>query len=223
MIKTARAFTKLLGLTTFLFSFAPPAHANTHHEVGALCITLDVQRAIDNAAYFVFLKEVCGHYSNNLVILQKITHNFRDPSNILNPVDTKKIKDFLSKNKTVDIFIAGHTNNSAHWFVDLFFGDLRGKVRLVYNSGCFDGSEYSDWTTGWKRVAKTLVAHIGLNYGIPYMPVFTHDYFSGTTIEQATQHGNEVVKKHLKLLAKIQPLDGDPNGHCHGDCQAKFK
>ncbi|MFZ4715268.1 MAG: hypothetical protein ACOYL6_16215 [Bacteriovoracaceae bacterium] len=172
----------------------------------AICLSLQTGKGFERLAYTLFSEKICGKYSKNLQIIYR-------HSEIKYPVsefDRKRITDFLKSSQKVDVFFFGHTNNASFYFVNDFKDYLGEKVRLVYNSGCFDGDKWDAFR--WQGYTKVYVGHPMDNYGTRYTPFFLKRWFKGLKIEHIVKLSNNRMNKE-----KYFEGGNDPYGYFYGD------
>src|SRR5687767_14151547 len=92
----------------------------------------------------------------------------------------------LERYQAVDIFLLAHSNRYIEWVGEIE-PELRAKIRLVYNTGCADAEQGSEWLA---LGAKTYVAHGGANIAPIFYYYFLPDWARGTELGAAVADAN---------------------------------
>jgi hypothetical protein len=111
-----------------------------------------------------------------------------------------RVRSLLHESNAVDIFIAAHTNE--HFlFLDQLNSEERSKIRLVYNSGCTDFQDRSEWLS---RGAKIYLGHDSTMSCSPgFLHAFLDSWLSGESLADAINRGNKMLSYHLGTLRYI--------------------
>lgn len=196
----------MLRVASVLLWFASlPAFAGPGNT-GAICIAFDIHSAAERVAYAAFGAYTCGLYRDRVVL----TNPVHAANEALAPKRARKVESLLQRVPQVDLFIFGHTNGADDWFRARFAEQFQGKLRLVYNSGCNDGSAAA--AGRWLRSARVFVGHPGENWGETYTPAFVWHWLSGKSAAESAQAANKKLSD-----AKFFAGANDPLGYVHGD------
>ena len=100
----------------------------------------------------------------------------------------------LEKYQAVDIFVLSHTNDY-YALLEEIPEKLRKKIRLVYNSGCYNARDAEKWLS---RGAKVYVGHPGSSCSPTFFQSFKHYWWSGVSVGQAVQQANADMEKSIR-------------------------
>jgi hypothetical protein len=92
----------------------------------------------------------------------------------------------LQRYPAVDLFLLAHSNHYLRWVADLP-PEKRARLRLVYNTGCFDLSQGRDWIG---LGAKAYVGHVGESASPVFYVYFLRRWTRGTSLQEAVGESN---------------------------------
>ena len=107
-----------------------------------------------------------------------------------------QMSDMLKRLAAVDVFIFSHTNSYYRLFARLA-PELRKKIRLVYNAGCYNAMD-SDL---WMPVGiGAYIGHAATSCSPLFVYHFKHYWFWGYTVASATETANEATERDIQSL-----------------------
>ena len=127
----------------------------------------------------------------------------------------------LTEYDTVDLFLLAHSNRYIDW-VATIDPALRAKIRLVYNTGCYDAAQAQAWL---QLGAHTAVAHPGLSDSPVFYFFFLRRWTLGERLDQVVVASNQRMRGVFELasVATQQRLNfaehyANSQALCFGDC-----
>jgi hypothetical protein len=105
----------------------------------------------------------------------------------------------LEQYTEVDLFLLAHTNHYVKWVKELP-EKSRQRLRLIYNTGCHDQTQYNDWL---ELGADTYVGHPGVTWSPIFYYFFLRRWARGQEIELATEISNRRMKLTLHAWERI--------------------
>ena len=127
----------------------------------------------------------------------------------------------LTEYDTVDLFLLAHSNRYIDW-VATIDPALRTKIRLVYNTGCYDATQAQAWL---QLGAHTAVAHPGLSDSPVFYFFFLRRWTLGESLDQVVVASNERMRTVLELASAATQQRLNSKEHyansqalCFGDC-----
>jgi len=105
------------------------------------------------------------------------------------------LAELLSQCDQVDIFLLAHGNSYVYW-VDSLPPQLTSKIRLVYNTGCYDSAQAAHWLS---LGAKTYIGHPDVCISPVFYVYFLRRWARGETAGQATSEANSLVGPAIRL------------------------
>ena len=110
------------------------------------------------------------------------------------------LKKLLETNEYVDIYLLAHSNYY-YMYVEEIEPELRSKIRLVYNTGCGNATQYEYWLN---LGAKSYVSHKNKGSLSPFFYFcFLRRWSKGYTLANATNVSNRIAIKKIRNLSKI--------------------
>ncbi|MEO1269284.1 MAG: hypothetical protein AAFX99_14365 [Myxococcota bacterium] len=125
-------------------------------------------------------------------------HNRREP---LEPEFVAALEKALHNHDHVDLFLISHSNR-IHWWVTRIDPELRQRLRLVYNTGCYDSSQSRRWLA---LGADTYIGHPGLSASPVFYFYFLRRWARGQSARQSTETSNGLMKR---MLFTVLPRTG---------------
>lgn len=107
----------------------------------------------------------------------------------------------LQRFDTVDLYLMAHTN-SYHGWVEEIEPELRAKIRLVYNSGCWCARQNDIWL---KLGARCYVAHPEAASHAAFFVYFLRRLTAGYSVERAVSEANHNADQFFARLAALVP------------------
>ena len=95
--------------------------------------------------------------------------------------------------QSVDVFLLAHSNHFVDWVRELP-EEVRGKLRLVYNTGCDDASQGSKWLA---IGADAYVAHKGISMSPVFYVYFLRRWTLGETIANSLSTSNHLTSRFI--------------------------
>ncbi|MBM3960623.1 MAG: hypothetical protein FJ306_01780 [Planctomycetes bacterium] len=111
----------------------------------------------------------------------------------------------LDANEHVDLFVLAHTNTCVEW-VETLAASRRERLRLVYNTGCFDLAEREQWL---RLGADAYVGHVGLSASSVFYVAFLRGWVRGEPLEHLASEGNAFTHRMLATIACFGEVDVD--------------
>lgn len=109
----------------------------------------------------------------------------------------------LDAHEHVDLFVLAHTNTCVEW-VETLAPQRRERLRLVYNTGCFDLAEREQWL---RLGADAYVGHVGLSASSIFYVAFLRGWVRGEALEPLVAEGNAFTHRMLATIACCCELD----------------
>lgn len=127
----------------------------------------------------------------------------------------------LSEYDSVDVYLLAHSNYYIDW-VATIDPSLRSRLRLVYNTGCYDAAQAEAWL---QLGARTAVAHPGISDSPVFYFYFLRRWTLGAPLDQAVAASNARMRESFELLS-IATLGqfhssyrfANSQAQCFGDC-----
>lgn len=113
----------------------------------------------------------------------------------------------LARYDSVDIFLLAHTNRYIDW-VATIAPDLRAKIRLVYNTGCYDAAQAQAWL---QLGAHTAVAHPGLSDSPVFYFFFLRRWTLGEPLDQVVVASNTRMHSVFEMAGAATQHALDPD------------
>lgn len=131
------------------------------------------------------------------------------------------LQEALMEYETVDIFILAHANNYEAW-IGAIDPALRMRIRLVYNSGCYNAASANAWL---EAGASTVVAHPGESESPFFYFYFLRRWTMGDTLDSVVADSNQWMKWVVDWNARLPGSDFDAEelyhateAQCFGQC-----
>ena len=105
----------------------------------------------------------------------------------------------LERYPSVDLFLLAHTNEYVDWVAQIP-AERRARLRLVYNTGCHNQPQGSQWLD---LGAKTYVGHPGTTWSPFFYFFFLRRWARGWDIENATTVSNTLMESKLKIWERM--------------------
>jgi hypothetical protein len=126
----------------------------------------------------------------------------------------------------VDLFLLAHTNEYIKWVARLP-EERRQRLRLVYNTGCYNQSQGLTWL---ELGAKAYVGHPGESWSSVFYYFFLRHWTRGGTIQAAMDASNHLTETTLKEWEAITfghwtaaSLMENSVASCYGDAQLRLE
>jgi hypothetical protein len=126
---------------------------------------------------------------------------------------------------SVDLYLLAHKNNFVQWVTKLP-AERRQRLRLVYNTGCYNQSQGPQWLA---LGAKVYVGHPGESWSSVFYYYFLRHWTRGGTVQQAMDASNHLMEKTLREWEMITfgywhaaSLMEDSVASCYGDAQLRL-
>jgi hypothetical protein len=137
-------------------------------------------------------------------------------------VFTTALTEALRQYDSVDVYLLAHTNYYVDW-VATIDPKLRNKIRLVYNTGCYNSDQAQAWLT---LGARTALAHPGISDSPVFYFYFLRRWTTGIPLDQAVALSNDRMHTVFELesigtLGSLDAADVYANSEalCFGDCK----
>ena len=121
--------------------------------------------------------------------------------------------------RTVDVFLLAHTNSFVEWVEDLP-SDQRTRLRLVYNTGCWNVEQGPHWL---ELGAETYVGHPGASASPVFYYFMLRRWTAGETLAQTVadswQKTRSVLTRTAPFYESLRSLDellAETEPHCSG-------
>jgi hypothetical protein len=125
----------------------------------------------------------------------------------------------------VDLFLLAHSNYFVDWVAKLR-PERRGRIRLVYNTGCRDSKQERLWLS---LGAKAYVGHPGKSESPVFYFYFLRRWTRGATLQDAVEEANGLMGS---TLARVEFLSSgnvgaartyqESEAHCYGERGLRF-
>jgi hypothetical protein len=145
----------------------------------------------------------------------------QSPTNDTRQAFTTTLTAALTQYDSVDLFLLAHSNHYIDW-VATIDSSLRSKLRLVYNTGCYDAAQAQAWL---QLGAQTAVAHPGLSDSPVFYFFFLRRWTLGARLDQVVAASNQRMRDVFAIggAATGGQLDPDAHyansqAHCFGAC-----
>jgi len=99
----------------------------------------------------------------------------------------------LENHDAVDLFLLAHTNPFVQWVAKVP-ADLRKKLRLVYNTGCFDLQQKEEWM---QLGAHAYVGHVGSSESPVFYVYFLRRWLRGGPLRDVVAESNALTATFL--------------------------
>ena len=131
----------------------------------------------------------------------------------------------LNHYQSVDLFLLAHSNKYIEW-VAPFSKELRDRVRFVYNTGCYNQKQGSEWLA---LGADSYIGHPGKSHS-PYFYFFLLRHWTrGEALEAIIELGNRRAFTKFRQLEFVtnnrvnaQKVMIESVASCVGDCQLRI-
>lgn len=107
----------------------------------------------------------------------------------------------LQQYDAVDVLLLAHTNHYIMWVEDVD-PDLRRKLRLVYNTGCYNSDQLDSWLA---LGADAAIGHPGLSASPIFYVYFLRRWTLGMPADQALQASNAQMRTFLHRATDVAP------------------
>jgi len=109
---------------------------------------------------------------------------------------------------SLDLFLLAHSNSFHEWVGILDEELRRKKLRMVYNTGCYNARQGETWL---ELGAKTYIGHPGNSVSPPFYVFYTRRWVKGSTVRDAFDEGNALAKRLFDRLERVMPskIDSD--------------
>jgi hypothetical protein len=131
----------------------------------------------------------------------------------------------LTRYDSVDLFLLAHTNHYIDW-VATIAPTLRAKLRLVYNTGCYDAAQAQAWL---QLGADTAVAHPGLSDSPVFYFFFLRRWTLGESLDQVVVASNMRMRDVFEVAGAATQRSLDPDERfansqalCVGACNIRI-
>ncbi len=111
------------------------------------------------------------------------------------------ISSAVKDGNTIDVYIAGHSNGGRFDLAKKLPREYKSNIRLIYNTGCFDGSKYAAkyWLRGnTKKADKAYVGHVGSSSSFIFLDSFLDNWASGMRLQEAVKKANDFTSDDLE-------------------------
>ena len=122
----------------------------------------------------------------------------------------------LEQHDDVDLFLLAHTNSYVRWIEEIP-PELRLKIRLVYNSGCWSGRQAQEWLD---LGATSYVAHPSAASHIAFFVPFFRRWTAGVGLTEAVITSNERADK---VYGRLSMLGGRLEEEFENWCQSRAR
>jgi hypothetical protein len=127
----------------------------------------------------------------------------------------------LAQYEAVDIWLLAHSNEYIDW-VATIEPALRHRIRLVYNTGCYDEAQ----AAAWLRIgAAAYVGHPGESWSPVFYVYFLRRWSLGTSLELVVSDSNAQMSRTLGWMGRLpgivagpQELCEESRASCYGQC-----
>lgn len=109
----------------------------------------------------------------------------------------QRLQRLLESHASVDLFVLAHSNHVIDWVAPLDAA-LRRRLRLVYNTGCFDARQRERWL---ELGARSYVGHVGLSESPIFYVFFLRRWLRGQPLADAVAEGNRRTGRALGLVS----------------------
>jgi hypothetical protein len=131
----------------------------------------------------------------------------------------------LKRYPEVDLYLLAHNNYFVYWVAELP-PERRGRLRLVYNTGCRD-LQQGPW---WLRLgARAYVSHPGVSASPVFYFYFLRRWTRGATLREAMDESNDLMRSTLARveLGSFGTVDAaaitrESEAFCHGEQGLRF-
>lgn len=106
----------------------------------------------------------------------------------------------------VDLFLLAHTNEFAEWTATLD-ATRRARIRLVYDTGCFDLRQRDAWLA---LGAEAFVGHVGNSASSIFYVPFLRAWVRGAALADVVRESNEFTERLLHRVCAIASADPTP-------------
>ncbi len=131
----------------------------------------------------------------------------------------------LEQYPAVDLYFLAHTNQYIRWVARLP-EERRQRLRLVYNTGCYNLPQGPDWL---KLGAKTYVGHPGQSSSEVFYYFFLRRWTRGYPLQRALHESNEHMEAVFRRLQTITRgrvnadwLFKESKAVCYGDAHVRI-
>ena len=115
----------------------------------------------------------------------------------------------LNKGRTVDLFILGHTNSYSKMLAGIP-RDLRKKIRLVYNSGCYNVDDGPNLLSSYGIQA--YVGHFGFSASPLFLNKFIYNWLGSYYLRAAVARTNLALAKAMIFGESSDLMEWGYNG-----------
>lgn len=131
----------------------------------------------------------------------------------------------LERYPEVDLFLLAHGNYLVQWVAELP-AERRGRIRLVYNTGCRDLQQGPLWLS---LGAKAYVGHPGVSASPVFYFYFLRRWARGATLQDAMDQSNDLMRSTLTRVQYVSfgnvdaaTTQQESEAFCHGDKGLRF-
>lgn len=112
----------------------------------------------------------------------------------------------LDRGVSVDLFLLAHTNEFVVWTGELS-AERRSKLRLVYDTGCFDLRQRESWLA---LGARAFVGHVGESASTLFYVPFVRGWVRGASLEALIEETNAQTQRLIGRWAFLHGVDAAP-------------
>jgi len=145
----------------------------------------------------------------------------QSPDNATQQAFIATLTQALAQYDSVDLFFLAHSNHYIDW-VATIDPALRAKIRLVYNTGCYDAAQAQAWL---QLGAQTAVAHPGLSDSPVFYFFFLRRWTLGEPLDRVVAASNERMRGVFDMASAATQGYLDPDERfinsqalCFGAC-----
>ena len=109
------------------------------------------------------------------------------------------LSDLLARHEAVDIYLLAHTNSYVGWVEGLDRG-LTSRIRLVYNTGCWNSPQADRWLA---LGARTYVGHPGRSESPPFCFYFLRRWTAGWPVGEAVGAANALAARAFERAGRL--------------------
>jgi hypothetical protein len=131
----------------------------------------------------------------------------------------------LARYPAVDIFLLAHDNDFVRWVAELPT-ERRGRIRLVYNTGCQDLQQGPLWLS---LGAKAYIGHPGISASPIFYVYFLRRWTRGATLGNAMDESNGLMRSTLARaelfsFGKLNAarINKESEAYCYGEKGLRF-
>lgn len=209
----------IVAVAVVTASFAPPLGPQLGRESRAALAIRDDVTPFQKWGTRTF---TYGQLAANYDRVDYFTQGFDDPKSV---EFVAALEAALRGYDVVDVFLLAHSNSYVAW-LNSIAPELRRKIRLVYNTGCWGGGQGQSWI---EAGADAYVGHVGRSESPIFYVYFLRHWIRGVTIDKAVRESNDATYDVLALtgglLYRGRPLEDAwqaTQAVVFGDCQVNI-